>query len=166
MPELGHPSCRPQLLVLTAFLSSPSRSAAQALAQNDRRHHELTRQVTVQRKEKDFQGMLEYHKEDEALLIRNLVTGQSLQLPVCQTSHLPSGSYSPLLYLTPAISICSYVPCCFSKTTYSFATSSGKGEVSVLPVATWLLPTTCVSAVMVAILLSLGKFRWAMVLWQ
>ncbi|XP_038185510.1 unconventional myosin-Vb [Arvicola amphibius] len=48
--------------------------AAQALAQSDRRHHELTRQVTVQRKEKDFQGMLEYHKEDEALLIRNLVT--------------------------------------------------------------------------------------------
>nr|XP_013012542.1 unconventional myosin-Vb [Cavia porcellus] len=48
--------------------------AAQALAQSDRRHHELTRQVTVQRKEKDFQGMLEYHKDDEAALIRNLVT--------------------------------------------------------------------------------------------
>ncbi|KAL1778161.1 unconventional myosin-Vb [Sigmodon hispidus] len=39
--------------------------AAQALAQSDRRHHELTRQVPVQRKEKDFQGMLEYHKEDK-----------------------------------------------------------------------------------------------------
>lgn len=64
--------------VLTMFLSSLSHSAAQALAQSDRRHHELTRQVTVQRKEKDFQGMLEYHKEDEALLIRNLVTGQAL----------------------------------------------------------------------------------------
>lgn len=87
MPELGHPSCRPQLRVLTVFLSSLSRSAAQALAQSDRRHHELTRQVTVQRKEKDFQGMLEYHKEDEALLIRNLVTGQNLQPPVC---HLPA----------------------------------------------------------------------------
>ncbi|XP_021571446.1 unconventional myosin-Vb [Carlito syrichta] len=48
--------------------------AAQALAQSERRRQELTRQVTVQRKEKDFQGMLEYHKEDEALLIRNLVT--------------------------------------------------------------------------------------------
>ncbi|XP_054550028.1 unconventional myosin-Vb isoform X3 [Talpa occidentalis] len=48
--------------------------AAQALAQSDRKRHELNRQVTVQRKEKDFQGMLEYHKEDEALLIRNLVT--------------------------------------------------------------------------------------------
>ncbi|XP_045315452.1 unconventional myosin-Vb isoform X1 [Leopardus geoffroyi] len=48
--------------------------AAQALAQSERRRHELNRQVTVQRKEKDFQGMLEYHKEDEALLIRNLVT--------------------------------------------------------------------------------------------
>lgn len=54
--------------------------AAQALAQSDRRHHELTRQVTVQRKEKDFQGMLEYHKEDEALLIRNLVTDLKPQM--------------------------------------------------------------------------------------
>ncbi|XP_074064786.1 unconventional myosin-Vb isoform X2 [Macrotis lagotis] len=48
--------------------------AAQALAQSERRRNELTRQVTVQRKEKDFQGMLEYYKEDEPLLIRNLVT--------------------------------------------------------------------------------------------
>ncbi|XP_051825591.1 unconventional myosin-Vb [Antechinus flavipes] len=48
--------------------------AAQALAQSERKRHELTRQVTVQRKEKDFQGMLEYYKEDEPLLIRNLVT--------------------------------------------------------------------------------------------
>uniref|UniRef100_A0A4X1UK21 Unconventional myosin-Vb n=1 Tax=Sus scrofa TaxID=9823 RepID=A0A4X1UK21_PIG len=48
--------------------------AAQALAQSEKRRHELNRQVTVQRKEKDFQGMLEYHKEDEALLVRNLVT--------------------------------------------------------------------------------------------
>ncbi|XP_060233027.1 unconventional myosin-Vb isoform X1 [Meriones unguiculatus] len=54
--------------------------AAQALAQSDRRHHELTRQVTVQRKEKDFQGMLEYHKEDEAILIRNLVTDLKPQM--------------------------------------------------------------------------------------
>lgn len=50
--------------------------AAQAVAQSERKRHELNRQVTVQRKEKDFQGMLEYHKEDEVLLIRNLVTGQ------------------------------------------------------------------------------------------
>ncbi|XP_020827978.1 unconventional myosin-Vb [Phascolarctos cinereus] len=48
--------------------------AAQALAQSERKQHELTRQVTVQRKEKDFQGMLEYSKEDEPLLVRNLVT--------------------------------------------------------------------------------------------
>ncbi|XP_015419326.1 PREDICTED: unconventional myosin-Vb [Myotis davidii] len=48
--------------------------AAQTLAQNGKRHQELSRQVAVQRKEKDFQGMLEYHREDEALLIRNLVT--------------------------------------------------------------------------------------------
>lgn len=48
--------------------------AAQTLAQNGKRHQELSRQVAVQRKEKDFQGMLEYRREDEALLIRNLVT--------------------------------------------------------------------------------------------
>ncbi|XP_036274807.1 unconventional myosin-Vb isoform X2 [Pipistrellus kuhlii] len=48
--------------------------AAQTLAQNGKRPQELSRQVAVQRKEKDFQGMLEYHREDEALLIRNLVT--------------------------------------------------------------------------------------------
>uniref|UniRef100_A0A4W6FEI3 Myosin VB n=1 Tax=Lates calcarifer TaxID=8187 RepID=A0A4W6FEI3_LATCA len=35
---------------------------------------ELSRQVTVQRKEKDFEGMLEYYKEDEALLIKTLIT--------------------------------------------------------------------------------------------
>uniref|UniRef100_A0A668AJV5 Unconventional myosin-Vb n=1 Tax=Myripristis murdjan TaxID=586833 RepID=A0A668AJV5_9TELE len=35
---------------------------------------ELSRQVTVQRKEKDFEGMLEYYKEDEALLVKSLIT--------------------------------------------------------------------------------------------
>uniref|UniRef100_A0A673NA31 Unconventional myosin-Vb-like n=1 Tax=Sinocyclocheilus rhinocerous TaxID=307959 RepID=A0A673NA31_9TELE len=35
---------------------------------------ELTRQVTVQRKEKDFEGMLEYYKEDEVLLVKTLIT--------------------------------------------------------------------------------------------
>ncbi|XP_023589698.1 unconventional myosin-Vb, partial [Trichechus manatus latirostris] len=54
--------------------------AAQALAQSESRRDELTRQVTVQRKEKNFQGMLEYHKEDEALLIRNLVTDLKPQM--------------------------------------------------------------------------------------
>ncbi|XP_031434354.1 unconventional myosin-Vb isoform X1 [Clupea harengus] len=35
---------------------------------------ELTRQVTLQRKEKDFEGMLEYYKDDESMLIRTLIT--------------------------------------------------------------------------------------------
>ena len=66
-------------------------SAAQALAQSERKRHELNRQVTVQRKEKDFQGMLEYHKEDEALLIRNLVTGQPrLPSASCTTRTPPT----------------------------------------------------------------------------
>lgn len=46
----------------------------------------------MQRKEKDFQGMLEYHKEDEALLIRNLVTGQP---------RLPSASCTTRTPRTP-----------------------------------------------------------------
>ncbi|XP_041666986.1 unconventional myosin-Vb [Cheilinus undulatus] len=47
--------------------------AAAAAAQSSRRP-ELSRQVTVQRKEKDFEGMLEYYKEDEALLLKTLIT--------------------------------------------------------------------------------------------
>uniref|UniRef100_A0A8C7H0E7 Myosin VB n=1 Tax=Oncorhynchus kisutch TaxID=8019 RepID=A0A8C7H0E7_ONCKI len=35
---------------------------------------QLTRQVTVQRREKDFEGMLEYYKEDEAMLVKTLIT--------------------------------------------------------------------------------------------
>uniref|UniRef100_A0A8C9ZTK0 Myosin VB n=1 Tax=Sander lucioperca TaxID=283035 RepID=A0A8C9ZTK0_SANLU len=47
----------------------------------DRSRPELTRQVTVQRKEKDFEGMLEYHKEDEALLIKTLPSMVSATVP-------------------------------------------------------------------------------------
>uniref|UniRef100_A0A668ATC3 Unconventional myosin-Vb n=1 Tax=Myripristis murdjan TaxID=586833 RepID=A0A668ATC3_9TELE len=47
----------------------------QAVAtQPSRAKPELSRQVTVQRKEKDFEGMLEYYKEDEALLVKSLIT--------------------------------------------------------------------------------------------
>uniref|UniRef100_A0A8C9ZTE6 Myosin VB n=1 Tax=Sander lucioperca TaxID=283035 RepID=A0A8C9ZTE6_SANLU len=49
-------------------------NSSQAAVESSRSRPELTRQVTVQRKEKDFEGMLEYHKEDEALLIKTLVT--------------------------------------------------------------------------------------------
>ncbi|KAF7651726.1 hypothetical protein LDENG_00106440, partial [Lucifuga dentata] len=45
-----------------------------AAAQDSRARPELSRQVTVQRKEKDFEGMLEYCKEDEALLVKTLIT--------------------------------------------------------------------------------------------
>uniref|UniRef100_A0A8C4L8B8 Unconventional myosin-Vb n=1 Tax=Equus asinus asinus TaxID=83772 RepID=A0A8C4L8B8_EQUAS len=54
------------------------------------KRHELNRQVTVQRKEKDFQGMLEYHKEDEALLIRNLVTDLKPQMLAGTVPCLPA----------------------------------------------------------------------------
>ncbi|KFP95807.1 Unconventional myosin-Vb, partial [Leptosomus discolor] len=49
--------------------------ASQGTVPAERRQHKLgNMQVAVQRKEKDFQGMLEYYKEDEPLLIRNLIT--------------------------------------------------------------------------------------------
>uniref|UniRef100_A0A4W5PMI8 Myosin VB n=1 Tax=Hucho hucho TaxID=62062 RepID=A0A4W5PMI8_9TELE len=48
---------------LTAATSQPTKAKPQ-----------LTRQVTVQRREKDFEGMLEYYKEDEALLVKTLIT--------------------------------------------------------------------------------------------
>ncbi|XP_049637542.1 unconventional myosin-Vb [Suncus etruscus] len=64
--------------------------ATQALAQSDQRRQELHRQVTVQRKEKDFQGMLEYHQEDEALLIRSLVTDLKPQALVGAVPCLPA----------------------------------------------------------------------------
>ncbi|XP_038646436.1 unconventional myosin-Vb isoform X2 [Scyliorhinus canicula] len=51
---------------------------------------ELTRQVTVQRKEKEFQGMLEYHKEDESLLIRNLITDLKPQTVSATVPGLPA----------------------------------------------------------------------------
>ncbi|NWZ72513.1 MYO5B protein, partial [Acrocephalus arundinaceus] len=48
--------------------------ASQTVVPVERRPRERNMQVAVQRKEKDFQGMLEYYKEDEPLLIRNLIT--------------------------------------------------------------------------------------------
>ncbi|XP_030598525.1 unconventional myosin-Vb isoform X2 [Archocentrus centrarchus] len=47
--------------------------ATQAAAQTTRSRPVMSRQVTVQRKEKDFEGMLEYNKEDEALLAKTLI---------------------------------------------------------------------------------------------
>lgn len=51
-------------------------AASQAVVAQNRSKHELSRQVTVQRKEKDFEGMLEYIKEEEARLLKTLVMGQ------------------------------------------------------------------------------------------
>lgn len=35
--------------------------------------------VNIPRREKDFQGMLEYKKEDELKLIKNLILGKKLR---------------------------------------------------------------------------------------
>ncbi|XP_042304746.1 unconventional myosin-Vb isoform X2 [Sceloporus undulatus] len=64
--------------------------ADQAIIQTEKRQHELNRQVTVQRKEKDFQGMLEYCKDDEPLLIRNLITDLKPQTVSATVPCLPA----------------------------------------------------------------------------
>uniref|UniRef100_A0A8C7H1M0 Myosin VB n=1 Tax=Oncorhynchus kisutch TaxID=8019 RepID=A0A8C7H1M0_ONCKI len=46
----------------------------EASSQPTKAKPQLTRQVTVQRREKDFEGMLEYYKEDEAMLVKTLIT--------------------------------------------------------------------------------------------
>uniref|UniRef100_A0A8C9NV48 Myosin VB n=1 Tax=Serinus canaria TaxID=9135 RepID=A0A8C9NV48_SERCA len=56
----------------------------------ERRPHERSMQVAVQRKEKDFQGMLEYYKEDEPLLIRNLITDLKPQAVSATVPCLPA----------------------------------------------------------------------------
>ncbi|XP_067339483.1 unconventional myosin-Vb isoform X1 [Channa argus] len=48
--------------------------ASQAATPTSRAKPELIRQVTVQRKEKDFEGMFEYATEDEALLLKTLIS--------------------------------------------------------------------------------------------
>ncbi|XP_078530919.1 unconventional myosin-Vb [Lissotriton helveticus] len=58
--------------------------------QTEKKRHEFTRQVTVQRKEKEFQGMLEYYKEDEAVLIRNLITDLKPQQVSATVPCLPA----------------------------------------------------------------------------
>lgn len=69
------------------WLSTASQAAA---GHTIRAKPELTRQVTVQRKEKDFEGMLEYYKEDEAQLIKNLVSGKKSEfLFSCSQCHYP-----------------------------------------------------------------------------
>ncbi|XP_010224263.1 PREDICTED: unconventional myosin-Vb-like, partial [Tinamus guttatus] len=64
--------------------------ASQAMVQMERRQHQLNRQVAVQRKEKDFQGMLEYYKEDEPLLVRNLITDLKPQTVSATVPCLPA----------------------------------------------------------------------------
>ncbi|KAM6289520.1 unconventional myosin-Vb-like [Aegotheles albertisi] len=64
--------------------------ASQATVPAERRRHERNMQAAVQRKEKDFQGMLEYYKEDEPLLIRNLITDLKPQAVSATVPCLPA----------------------------------------------------------------------------
>ncbi|KAM9331037.1 unconventional myosin-Vb [Gastrophryne carolinensis] len=60
------------------------------IIQPERKQPELTRQVTVQRIEKDFQGMLEYYKEDEPLLVRHLILDLKPELTAATVPCLPA----------------------------------------------------------------------------
>ncbi|KAM6302570.1 unconventional myosin-Vb [Podargus strigoides] len=64
--------------------------ASQDMVPAERRQHERNMQVAVQRKEKDFQGMLEYYKEDEPLLIQNLITDLKPQAVSATVPCLPA----------------------------------------------------------------------------
>lgn len=60
------------------------------IIQPERKPAELSRQATVQRIEKDFQGMLEFYKEEEPLLIRNLIIDLKPQLISTSVPCLPA----------------------------------------------------------------------------
>uniref|UniRef100_A0A803SP09 Myosin motor domain-containing protein n=1 Tax=Anolis carolinensis TaxID=28377 RepID=A0A803SP09_ANOCA len=62
----------------------------ETVIQTEKQQHELSRQVTVQRKEKDFQGMLEYFKEDEQFIIKNLITDLKPQTVSATVPCLPA----------------------------------------------------------------------------
>ncbi|XP_063277517.1 unconventional myosin-Vb isoform X2 [Prinia subflava] len=64
--------------------------ASQTMVPVERSPRERNMQVAVQRKEKDFQGMLEYYKEDEPLLIRNLITDLKPQAVSATVPCLPA----------------------------------------------------------------------------
>ncbi|KAG8131259.1 putative MYO5B variant protein [Naja naja] len=64
--------------------------ADQAITHSEKRKHEISRQVAVQRKEKDFQGMLEYCEEDESSLIQNLITDLKPQTVSATVPCLPA----------------------------------------------------------------------------
>ncbi|XP_054664937.1 unconventional myosin-Vb isoform X2 [Grus americana] len=64
--------------------------ASQTTVPAERTWQKRTMQVAVQRKEKDFQGMLEYYKEDEPLLIRNLITDLKPQAVSATVPCLPA----------------------------------------------------------------------------
>uniref|UniRef100_A0A803WFX7 Myosin VB n=1 Tax=Ficedula albicollis TaxID=59894 RepID=A0A803WFX7_FICAL len=61
-----------------------------AMVPEEWRSREGNMQMAVQRKEKDFQGMLEYCKEDEPRLIRNLITDLKPQAVSATVPCLPA----------------------------------------------------------------------------
>ncbi|CAB1318320.1 unnamed protein product [Coregonus sp. 'balchen'] len=65
-------------------------SVTAAASQSTTAKPELTRQVTVQRREKDFEGMLEYYKEDETLLVKTLITDMKPQAVSATVPCLPA----------------------------------------------------------------------------
>lgn len=48
--------------------------------------------VNIPRREKDFQGMLEYKKEDELKLVKNLILGKTFSFPGGEVQTIQSNS--------------------------------------------------------------------------
>ncbi|XP_062867127.1 unconventional myosin-Vb [Trichomycterus rosablanca] len=82
--EKNEKKLRKQLKIYTSKVKELE--ASQAAMSRPR----LSRQVTVQRKEKDFEGMLEYYKEDEPLLVRSLIADMKPQAVSATVPCLPA----------------------------------------------------------------------------
>ncbi|XP_061873873.1 unconventional myosin-Vb isoform X2 [Colius striatus] len=73
---------------LKIYMKAQDLEASQALMGRNQRESKM--QAAVQRKEKDFQGMLEYYKEDEPLLIQNLIIDLKPQAVSATVPCLPA----------------------------------------------------------------------------
>ncbi|CAL1568116.1 unnamed protein product [Knipowitschia caucasica] len=75
---------------LRIYMKKVQELEALQAAQASRAKPELSRQVTVQRKEKDFEGMLEFSKDDAPLLVKSLITDISPSVVAATVPCLPA----------------------------------------------------------------------------
>ncbi|KAL0965691.1 hypothetical protein UPYG_G00284510 [Umbra pygmaea] len=88
--EKNERKLKKQLKIYMKKVQELEASVTAASSQATKARPELTRQVTVQRREKDFEGILEYHKDDEALLVKCLITDMKPQAVSATVPCLPA----------------------------------------------------------------------------